>query len=46
MLGDVADEHDESGVGAVVDGGDVEVEEAVFWIGDFEVAADDGAGLA
>jgi periplasmic divalent cation tolerance protein len=46
-LGDVTDEHDEAhgGVG-VVDGGDVEVEVAIFGVKDLEVTTDDGARLA
>jgi hypothetical protein len=44
-LGDIADEHDKAHGGILVlDGGDVEVQEAVFGIKDLHVAADDGAG--
>lgn len=44
-LGDVADEHDEAERNFIIDGGDGEIEVAIFGIDDFEVAADDGTRL-
>lgn len=44
-LGDVTDQHDEAERDFVVDGGDGEVEVAIFGINDLQVAADHRAGL-